>query len=469
MKPVTVVLQILSIVLFFLMCLNVYLALEGYWNWNAPYVFIVTVFRLISLILFFVGSMVIAGLVAPFTGFTPSEALVGLYNTQLLRMWYMQPYGVSGPFTSIRDVFSSVTGNFGQLWTILSQYSFNFMFFLAAALGIVFFLQSLFRFDHKFVGGAFISIQSVLVIAAVRATVFPLLPVIPIPEFASGSIPPDFFEYLFDNAQIIALISFAYLEISYQMIYSHSVGKPVEEREDTLKKQLLALRQVTRKKEAIEKGEKISTTAMSRSSGATAFSFLREAIERRVFGESEVVESLDAIADVRRLQIFVDELLSTDPNARDELTAKAAAPSSAYIISSTISGSIIRFLGVITIAFLFVNPLIFTTLFSLPPGIQNSVELEQPELVILFLLPILLVFVLVAMIIGWATAREVEEKPAMSKEEKEAENTRKTELKKKRADAKKARKEREMARKKRKDSSEPVDEWDRALEETYKT
>ena len=127
MKPVTIVLQILSIITFILMCLSVYWALEGYWNWNAPYVFIVTVFRLISLLLFFLASMVIAGLVAPFTNFAPGEALVGLYNTQLLRMWYMQPYGVTGPFYTINDVFASVMNNMGSLWIIFTEYSFNFL------------------------------------------------------------------------------------------------------------------------------------------------------------------------------------------------------------------------------------------------------------------------------------------------------------------------------------------------------
>ncbi len=412
--------------------------------------------------------MVLAGLIAPIAGIAPGEALVGLYNTQLLRMWYMQPYGVSGPFTSIGQVFSSVTRNFGDIFIILSQYIFTFLYFLAAALGIVFFLQSLFRMEHKFVGGALISIQMIFVIAAARALIFPDLPVIPIPEFTGGEIPINFVDFLVERAQIIALVSFAYLETSYQMIYSYSVGKPVEEREETLKRQLLALRQATRKRDAIEKGEKISTTAMSRSSGATAFSFLREAIERRLFGGGEAIESMDAIADVRRLQIFVDELLASDPDARDQLTAKAAAPSSAYILSSTIIGSAIRFIGVMTIAFLFINPVFFVAIFNLPPGIANSVELEQPELVVFFMLPILLAFVLVAMIIGWASSREVEEKPVLTKEEKEAEKARKAELKRRRAAARKARKEREKARKRAKMVSDSGDEWDKALEETYK-
>ncbi len=85
------------------------------------------------------------------------------------------------------------------------------------------------------------------------------------------------------------------------------------------------------------------------------------------------------------------------------------------------------------------------------------------------MVPILLNFVLVATMIGWVTTREVEEKPVLSDEEKEAEKARRAELKKKRAEAKEARKEREKARKKRKDAHEPDDEWDRALEETYKT
>jgi hypothetical protein len=312
--------------------------------------------------------------------------------------------------------------------------------------------------EHKFVGGAFLSIQSILIVAAYR--------LVTLPNFAEG-FPADFLIFILSDVQVLALISFVYLEISYQMIYSNSVGKPVEEREETLKKQLLALRQTTRKQDAIESGEKLSTTAMSRTSGATAFSFLREAIERRVFGEREVIESLDAVADVRRLQIFVDDLLVNEPETRDELTAKAAAPSEAYVITSTITGSIIRFAGILTISFVFMNPLFFAALFNLPPGVENSVELQQPELVVFFMVPILLLFVLIAMIIGWTTSREVSEKPKLTKEEKKKEREQKRELARKRREAKKARQARERARRKRKATDDGDDEWDRALEETY--
>ncbi|MHA1481606.1 MAG: hypothetical protein ACTSQZ_09320, partial [Candidatus Thorarchaeota archaeon] len=426
------------------------------WDWDAPYIFIVTVFRLLSMLLFFMATLVLTGLVASIVGGTNIEGVIGLYNTLLLRMWYMNPYGVDGPFSNINEVFLNFIGHFDQVLDVLTNYSFTFLYFLCAAIGIVLFLQSLVRMEPKFVGGAFISIQAILVIGSYRVIDYGFFT-----EF-----PTDFLIFFLTPSQLLALVSFAYLELSYQMIYSFSVGKPVEDREETLKKQLLALRQATRKQDAIERGETVSITAMSRTSGATAFSFLREAIERKVVGSQDALENMDAVADVRRLQIFVDDLLTTDPSVRDELTAKAASPSSSYVIFSTITGSVVRFAGVIFLSFIFMNPLVFVSLFNLPPGIENSVELLQPELVIFFLFPVILLFPLIAMIIGWSTQRERVVK--LTKAEKLEKDARKKELTIMKKDAKRARKDREKARKKRKDTEDGDDEWDKALEDTYK-
>ncbi len=320
------------------------------------------------------------------------------------------------------------------------------------------FLQSLVRMDHKYVGGAFLSIQLIVILAAFRALIVPNI----------DPFPADFLEFFLEQGQILALVSFAYLEVSYQMIYSFSVGKPVEDREETLKKQLLALRQATRKQDAIERGEKVSTTGMSRSTGATAFSFLREAMERKVMGSQSALESLDAVSDVRRLQIYVDELLQTDSRARDELTAKAAAPSSAYVIGSTITGSAIRFLTVVAVSFILMNPNVIQMLLDLPMGIQNSVELIQPEIVVLLLVPVVGLFPFAAAVISWMSRREVVEKEKLTKEEKEAAKKRKKDLALKRRETEKARRARAKARKKRKDDEVEVDEWDKALEDAFK-
>jgi hypothetical protein len=461
LKVVTWILRIASIATFAGMAYFVYAILDvnDFWHWDAPYAFVVTVFRLLSLIIFFLTTTMITGLIGAFAGGAmPNDLVVGLYNTLVLRTWYMQPYGVEGPLTNISEVWASFQSNLLEVLYALWDNTFLFLYFLFAGIGIALFLQSLVRMEHKFVGGAFLSIQAIVIVAAYRMLVVPDL----------NPFPVDFMNFIVLEAQILALLSFAYLEVSYQMIYSYSVGKPVEDREETLKKQLLALRQATRKQDAIERGEKVSTTGMSRTTGPTAFSFLREAIERKVVGTQDALESLDAVSDVRRLQIYVDELLQTDPRARDELTAKAAAPSSSYVIGSTITGSIIRFLAVIAISFILMSPGVVSALLNLPVGIQGSVELFQPEIVLLFLVPVVLLFPFAAMVISWFSKREVIETPKLSKEEKEAEKQRKKDLARKKREADRARRERAKARRKRKGDEAEVDEWDKALEESFK-
>jgi len=429
------------------------------WHWNAPYEFVVTVFRLLSLIVFFIATTMVSGLASAFTGgVLPENVIVGLYNTLILRTWYMQPYGLADPLTNIQEVWASFQMDLSNVLMALWNNTFLFLYFLCAGIGIVLFLQSLVRMDHKFVGGAFLSIQAIVILAAFRVLIVPDI----------NPFPPDFMEFLLTDGQILALVSFAYLEVSYQMIYSYSVGKPVEDREETLKKQLLALRQATRKQDAIERGEKVSTTGMSRSTGATAFSFLREAMERKVMGSQSALESLDAVSDVRRLQIYVDELLQSDPRARDELTAKAAAPSSSYVIGSTLTGSAIRFLTVVAVSFILMSPNVVRMLLNLPIGIENSVEMLQPEIVVLFLVPVVGIFPFTAAIISWMSRREVVEKEKITKEEKEAVKKRKKDLALKRSETDKARRARAKARKKRKGDEPEVDEWDRALEDTFK-
>lgn len=462
MKVVTWILRIASVVTFAAMAYLVYSMLDvnDIWHWTAPYVFVVTVFRLLSLILFFLMSTMISGIASAFaSGALPNDLVVGLYNTLILRMWYMQPYGVSGPMTNLAEVWASFATNMNEVLMALWNNTFLFLYFLFAGIGIALFLQSLLRMDHKFVGGAFLSLQAIIILAAFKALIVPNL----------NPFPTDFLVFLFDRAQILALVSFAYLEVSYQMIYSYSVGKPVEDREETLKKQLLALRQATRKQDAIERGEKVSSSAMSRTTSATAFSFLREAIERKVVGTPDALENLDAISDVRRLQIFVDDLLQTDSKARDELTAKAAAPSSVYVIGSTITGSVIRFFGIILIGFVMMSPSVITTLLDLPIGIMNSIELMQPEMMLLLFLPIILLFPFAAMVISWFSKRPVIEKDELTEEEKAQERERKRELSRRRKEASKARRAREKAHKKHKGDETGIDEWDKALEEAYKS
>ncbi|MHA1741072.1 MAG: hypothetical protein ACTSVD_03160 [Candidatus Thorarchaeota archaeon] len=456
MKWVTWILRILSTATFAYMCYIVYNQLSGYWDWNAPYTFIVTVFRILSLLLFYLCVVISYGVTAAVVGGQTANTLAtGIYNSLILRFWYLQPYGFSGPMTNVYQVLALFQSRLLTILWQLYDLTFTFLYFLFAGIGIAMFLQSLVRMEHKFVGGAFLSIQAIMIAAAFRG----------LPIYGESPIMTDFISFLTSGMQILALVSFAYLEVSYQMIYSYSVGKPVEDREETLKKQLLALRSATRKQDAIERGEKITSTTTSRWSGATAFSFLREVIERKVLGSREALENLDAISDVRRLNIYVDELLTTNPKAKDELTARAAAPSSTYVITSTVTGSVIRFLSVVVLSFILMNPVMVVSLLRLPPGIANSVELRQPEIVVLLLVPVVLLFAFVAATVRWLSKSEIEARIELAEKESKERERKKRELERKR-------KIEEARRHKRK----PVahrggverDEWDAALDEIYK-
>jgi len=456
LRTVTWILRILSTAAFVYMCFIVYNQLRGYWDWNAPYTFIVTVYRILSLLLFYVVIIVAQGFGQALGASTGNALATGLFNTMMLRFWYLQPYGGATPLTDINQVFFYLNT---QLYTIgmeLWDKTFTFLYFLFAGIGVAMFLQSLFRMEHKFVGGAFLSIQAILIVAAYRG----------LPIYGQQPIATDFVGFVTSGLQILALVSFAYLEISYQMIYSYSVGKPVEDREETLKKQLLALRAAVRKQEAIERGEKVSATSTSRQAGgATAFSFLREVIERKLLGSREALENLDAISDVRRLNIYVDQLLASDPQANDELTARAAAPSASYVIYSTIMGSIIRFLAVVALSYILVNPMLWIALLNLPPGIEYSVELQQTEIVLLLLVPVLLLLAFIAAMIRWYSHWEEE---ALQRQMEAEERRRAREKRKEARRLKREAKRRAKERKKRPDEEE-LDEWDHVLKDLYQS
>jgi hypothetical protein len=183
----------------------VYLALDesSAWGWSAPYDFVVTVFHLLSLLAFFLSVLIMNGLTAAiFGGQLPDQTIAWLYNTLVLKFWNLQPYGVDGPISDVNLVFESFQMDLMGVMLSLWDNTFSFLFFLLAFLGVTLFLQSLVRMDHKFSGGAFLSIQSILIIGAFRG--------LTVPNFTI--FPTDIITFLTSSPQILALVSFAYLE-----------------------------------------------------------------------------------------------------------------------------------------------------------------------------------------------------------------------------------------------------------------
>ena len=87
---------------------------------------------------------------------------------------------------------------------------------------------------------------------------------------------------------------------------------------------------------------------------------------------------------------------------------------------------------------------------------------------LLLFLPVVLLFPFAAMVITWFSKRAEVEKVELTDEEKEIEKDRKKDLARRRKEAARARKAREKSRKERARSDVEVDEWDKALEDTYR-
>jgi hypothetical protein len=111
-----------------------------------------------------------------------------------------------------------------------------------------------------------------------------------------------------------------------------------------------------------------------------------------------------------------------------------------------------------------------STLLNLPIGIQNSVEILQPEITLLLLVPVALLFPFAAMVISWFSKRVEEETPKLTPEEKAELKARKKKLDRMKKETAKKRKARAKARKaarKRRERGDEKDEWDKALDEAY--
>jgi hypothetical protein len=134
------------------------------------------------------------------------------------------------------------------------------------------------------------------------------------------------------------------------------------------------------------------------------FSYIKEMIEKRKL-EMEENKLVRAASKTRRLGRYVDKLFRQDPEAEDALTASSSAPQAKSLALSTVLNSAFRISVLIIISFIIIHPQIF--LQFLPPAITESVAMFSPEIIILILIPILLLFPIIAKTIGYVRQRSL--------------------------------------------------------------
>ncbi|KKN24389.1 hypothetical protein LCGC14_0895360 [marine sediment metagenome] len=233
----------------------------------------------------------------------------------------------------------------------------------------------------------------------------------------------NFFQFIMSPVIVFAIVSYIYLELAFQVNYTDTVTKPSLQRRDRLEAQLEILERESHyvtanvdkiKEEAKKRMEEIE---LAQQEGITIgkffaktgkrFSYVKEMIEKKKLEEEEK-KLVTAASKTRRLGRYVDRLFREDSEARDTLTASSSAPRAGNLATSTIVNFTYRVGLLLVLSFIIIHPLWFLdTIIRLPDAITESVAMYSPEVIIILLLPIMLIFPVISQLISFVKHRNL--------------------------------------------------------------
>lgn len=186
----------------------------------------------------------------------------------------------------------------------------------------------------------------------------------------------------------ISLISYIYVELSlyfnYILEFSGEENKLVEHLE--IKKEKL---------KEIE-GRKLSLETLKK---MDLYDYLRETLEEKAAGISK--EELEKAKTLRKLTAYLDRLKLEFPEAEEVILGRKLKKSTKTVLKSSLLELFLRILVVTMLTVVCINPALVLNILNAPLPIVQSVELNMPESTIIFVLPLALVFPLVALIIDY--------------------------------------------------------------------
>jgi hypothetical protein len=338
---------------------------------------------------------------------------------QLFRLWFTFPNGQSPDFSNFLDYI-------GQEFAVFNENLYLFAFQIVFIITIVYVIKAFLKTDPK---NDIIVIGSIVLMLVIPLMVFglrdmlglfyvtlPTLENLPNPLDPSlEQIPIDnIFQFFSSPVILLAIASYIYLELAFQINYTYTVTKPSLERRLRLEAQLHILEseshyvtanvdkikeeaQARRKELQIE--EKATIGKFFARTGEK-FSYVKEMIEKRKLEEEEK-KLITAASKTRRLGRYINQLFREDSEARDTITARSSAPKPKSLIVSTATNFIFRVGLLIIISFIIIHPKWFMeNVFNLPPAIVDSVAMYSPEVIIILLAPLILLFPVISKIIA---------------------------------------------------------------------
>ncbi|MHA1835907.1 MAG: hypothetical protein ACTSYQ_03140, partial [Candidatus Odinarchaeia archaeon] len=107
-----------------------------------------------------------------------------------------------------------------------------------------------------------------------------------------------------------------------------------------------------------------------------------------------------------RLKLFIEQLTTYDQKFKEKIIAKENLPSFSNVVKKMIIYSAVRIFFLILLSFIILNPVPVLTFLGAPTALLESVEILTPEIVILLLLPIALLFPFSSLIISYLKKEE---------------------------------------------------------------
>ncbi|NHJ21710.1 MAG: hypothetical protein EAX91_12255 [Candidatus Lokiarchaeota archaeon] len=348
--------------------------------------------------------------------------LVDDFFRQLFNLWFTFPNVPGGETPKFLDLPYYI----GQEFTVFSENLYLFAFQILFIIAIIYAIKAFLKTDPK---SDIIVIGSIVLMLVIPLMVFGLrdmlkLFYITLPDLENLPDPLDpslkqipidnIFQFFGSPVILLAIASYMYLELAFQINYTYTVTKPSLERRLRLEAQLLVLESeshyITANVDKIKEEAKARRQELKIEDKATigkffaktgeTFSFVKEMIERRKLEEEEK-KLITAASKTRRLGRYIDQLFREDSEARDTITARSSAPRPRSLLTSTATNFIFRFGLLVIISFIIIHPKWFMEhVFSLPPAITESVAMYSPEVIIILLIPLILLFPVISKVIA---------------------------------------------------------------------
>ncbi|MCG3259702.1 MAG: hypothetical protein H7644_08150 [Candidatus Heimdallarchaeota archaeon] len=376
--------------------------------------FLFIILELIALIIFTAPLML-------FLAFSSSDAGAILYGARAfltvdLFNNVQPPVGIDSDVlfgVDPTDLFSPFEYLFAMevIYPLKAIFRASILMFFVILLGIAL-VAFLFKADMRSAAAAFVSIQFIVFYGSAKHL------------FKSNfrfSPTKNIGELFTNDVVLIALSSYLFLEISLQISYISQILNPAQSRQQRVLRALDRLSEfrlgitgaptpspvLTAETEEDEEEKKAG-----QSIGATGSSIARK------FGVSGMTYFLEKASDslfarpggqqdklTSRLQRYHDGLVHSDPRVDEKLVGAAVTVKPLMTIIYVLTSVLFRVLIMLGGLYVILNPDILLFILRYPPSIYNSLEMLQPEGVVLLLIPIVVIVLLLTSLIGYIQER----------------------------------------------------------------